>query len=486
MKYYFNNYLYSFASELSDNIDFIISNNPTIQSEIQSLPIKYKKWLADRFGKSPALSEIHPVQDCLSTLKKFYQREDGISAKYKSNQQFKNDIDNEFPTSDRGWLNPTDITLLSIDNMEKILSLSEKKKTKVKLDSGANYESDRVGKVGPWNIWLPSSRENSINIAGYNPETNTEYTTWCTARITGSNLFYNYVKPNFMLFYVIKDNPTGDNDWLSIGVLGGQIVYNGDGRESVNRDNKGLTEKSLKSILSGAYEEVVNTILSKFKDLSGLSPARKKIEEASKDINKLKDIIKGNSKDEAQSMLEGITQDLLKYYKEPVLSGTENIDVDINKDILNYLYDNGNLNTKLYLTMTNDEKIIEKLVTEPSYELRSIAVVKKRKDKSFLMRMSEDENENVREKVLYWIGHDESLLKKFITDPSPDIRVKLVFTTKDKATLEELTKDSDPYVRAYAKQELIKLMPKQKSYFSNVISKIFRKADIYYRLTNKI
>jgi 3-methyladenine DNA glycosylase AlkC len=431
MKYYFNNYLYSFASELSDNIDFIINKYPTLETQIKSLPIKYKKWLVDRFIEPPITTEIHSIKDCLPTLKIFSEKENGISAKYNSNQQFKNDIDNEFPPSDRGWLNPGDATSLSKDNMERILSLSEKKKAKVKLDTTTSYESDRIGKVGSWNIWLPSTQQNSINIAGYNQETNTPYTDWCTARISGSNLFYNYINPNFMLFYVIKDNPNSANDWLSIGVENGEIIYSGDGNETVNRDNKELTEESLKGILGeSTFEQISSIMLDKYESLSGQPPGSVKIKEAAESLDKLKEMVRTNSESEKDYFYKN----LLRNY-------------EVSEEILEYISNSKNTYLRqLVANKTDNEKILEQLARDEDEYVR-IAVAEKTNNEKLLEKLALDEKPYVRKEVAKNNNTNENLLEILARDEYPYVRLAVAEKTNNEKILEQLARDEDHHVR---------------------------------------
>ncbi|NDB86618.1 MAG: hypothetical protein EB127_28580, partial [Alphaproteobacteria bacterium] len=268
-----------------------------------------------RPGSDHKKTETHPIADCILTLKKYQEKEAGLSDKYKSTAEFIELIEANFPR--KTWDNPADIANISVDEMEKIMGLSGVKK-KPKIETvGKNVEGDRVGKVGEWNLWLPSSRENSIEIAQYDtdPLTGniTPRTTWCTARVHGSNLFYYYIGGSggkFMLFYIIRDNAQKSNndDYLSLGFIDGKPIL--PSQDSVDRDNKGLTENRLRSIWGGSYDQIIQILTDKCNSLGGVSPAMIKIDEAAKSIEAYNSLIAGNSQEEKKEITKKIAQNL--------------------------------------------------------------------------------------------------------------------------------------------------------------------------------
>ena len=216
----------------------LIAKYPDSEDRLRSLPIKFVSWLWDRFGDNARQEEIHPFEDAIVTVVSFATADAAIAAKWKSNEQFKKAVEEAFPG--RRWTTPTDIRTMTVDEMETIFGLHQRKKQRFDVQKeDRSFEGDKVGKVGTWNLWMPTTRENSCKIAGYDPITLQPKTTWCTARTSGSNLFYNYIGgsgQDITLFYVIKDNPKSDDDWLSVGFVNGKPVLKGHyGGLSVNR-----------------------------------------------------------------------------------------------------------------------------------------------------------------------------------------------------------------------------------------------------------
>ena len=103
-------------------------------------------------------------------------------------------------------------------------------------------------------MYFPTTQQNSVNIAGFDPDTHAPYVTWCTARTAGSNLFNLYAAQGIMLFYAIDKSkePTDPESRISIGFSNGTLEATG--RENgitVNGVNKGLTLKDLSRIFGG-------------------------------------------------------------------------------------------------------------------------------------------------------------------------------------------------------------------------------------------
>ena len=191
----------------------LIAKYPDSEYRLRSLPVKFISWLWDRFGDNARQEEIHPFEDAIVTVVNFAKADVSISAKWKSNEQFKKAVEEAIPK--RRWSTPTDVKTMTADEMETIIGLSQRKKQRFDVQKeDTSFEGDRVGKVGPWNLWMPTTKENSCKIAGYDPASLQPKTAWCTARTSGSNLFYNYVGESgkdITLFYIIKDDPKDDN-----------------------------------------------------------------------------------------------------------------------------------------------------------------------------------------------------------------------------------------------------------------------------------
>ena len=167
----------------------LIKMYPELEAELSSLQPKYLNWLNLRFGKNPKAEEIHPIEDVIPTLSLYAQSEQSIKAKSK-NKKF---IDLVAQTIGRE-VNPADILNLTADEINTVIGLSQRKKQRFDVkDESVIKDEEHIGKAGPWNVWLPHTRESSCQIAGYDPVTRKEKTDWCTARTSGSNLFYNYI-----------------------------------------------------------------------------------------------------------------------------------------------------------------------------------------------------------------------------------------------------------------------------------------------------
>jgi hypothetical protein len=281
--------------------DDLMSLYPNHSNDIKSLQPKWLAWLNARFGKNPNKEEIHPFADALETVKVFAQKDAAIGAKYKSNEQFRSAVDEAFPPGSRSWNNPSDPSNMAVDEMETIIKLSERKKQRFEVRA-SNVEEDRIGKIGSWNLWMPSTRENSCEIAQYDPATLAPKTNWCTARMSGSNLFYNYVGragSRIILFYAIKDGAKSHEDWLSIGYVDGKPSFTGQaGSISVDGMNRGLTADKLHKILGVDHDKIMKVFDEKANEYGGAHPASVKIENAAKSIEAFKSLTEGLSKEE--------------------------------------------------------------------------------------------------------------------------------------------------------------------------------------------
>ena len=296
--------------------DDLIAANPGINAnEVESLAKSYPKgiaWLNARFGPNRREEETHPIDDAMITIMRFAEKDKAIGDKYAAGKQFTKDVDEAFLTRPRRWSRPNEITTMSIDDMELILGLAERKKQSVDVSQEEDIEGDRVGRVGPWNMWVPTTMEKSCKIAGYDPVTRNPKTTWCTARTVGSNLFYHYVgrqNEDIVLFYIIKDSPSEDNDWLSVGFLNGKPVLDGRrGGLTVNRANDGLTPDTLRGILGDAFDPIMSGLEAKAVEMKGIHPAKEKVRAAGQDLELLKQMLKGHSEEENKAFLSMIIE----------------------------------------------------------------------------------------------------------------------------------------------------------------------------------
>ena len=228
--------------ELSEKIKEKHSN-----VDLSNLNEDYLSWIHLRYIEDKKKPEeiVHPIEEALVTLKKF----PSIQNKYNNSPEFKEKV------NQAGYPSLSSIKDLTLDQMEEIIALDTSELT-VRVEGVELKPGEFLGKFGEWNLWLPHTKETSAKIAGYDKNYNPK-TKWCTARTRGSNLFYNYIGrkdvPSF-LFYIIKDDPRGDQDWLSLGYISYEDKlapdFSGkDGGLSVDRANTGLREKNYARIL---------------------------------------------------------------------------------------------------------------------------------------------------------------------------------------------------------------------------------------------
>lgn len=295
-----------------DDQDYLIEKHPEKEQEISKLGSRWISWLISRFGESPTHTEVRPFEEAFAALVEFAENFQAIASKWKSSgesgENFRQSVDEFLPN--RAWkgkdITPAIISSLTVDEMVKLKSLAERKKPRIKIGKIADLEGDRVGKVGPWNLWMPTTRERSCEIAQYDPVTLEPKTSWCTTRMTRSNLFYSYIGSpgeDIILFYIIKDNPKGKEDWISLGFVDGEPALESDaGGLSLDRDGGGMSPKRFKSILGPYYDEILDLLSNVVKDLGGIHPARQKLKDAAQDPEVLKYLTRGLSRDEASEM----------------------------------------------------------------------------------------------------------------------------------------------------------------------------------------
>jgi protoheme ferro-lyase len=293
--------------ELAENLK---SKYPNI--DFTNLNEDYLSWLHQRYieNKTNPGEIVHPIEEAMETLKKF----PSIQAKYKASPELKNKVEGA------GYEDISYIGNLTLDDMEKIITLDTSDLT-VRVEGIEIKDEEFLGKFGEWNLWLPHTKETSAKIAGYDEKYNPK-TTWCTARTKGSNLFYNYIGrqdiPTF-LFYIIKDNPKNDEDWLSLGYVsqGYRLAPDFSGRDgglSVNRANNGLKEGDFSRILGDAWNSIKSRIedeLENHKIIEDgekryISPARSIIESLAKNVEEFKKELGPKSNEEKKDFIEVI------------------------------------------------------------------------------------------------------------------------------------------------------------------------------------
>jgi hypothetical protein len=306
-------------ASLPDNINDVLKN-----SEMQDLRKSLKlaglpgesinllnkeglSWFKERYLDKTRKEIVHPILEALDPVLFCLANKDSI-VNFLSNTE----------ASDHLNINQSDVLLnLSLDDIVKLNNAfssskeGNQRQTSIDTTNVIPDEKEFIAKVGDWNVWLPHTQETSAKIAGYHPITKEPLTTWCTARTKGSNLYYNYAgkvdpshfgysrssldrDPDLYLYYIIKDNPMLNTDWLSIGVLNGgnkiQPIFNGkNGGVTIDRANIGLTKDNFYRIVGGEVaDEILNIIIEKTKEYGENHPAIESIRELIKDTSKFK------------------------------------------------------------------------------------------------------------------------------------------------------------------------------------------------------
>ena len=415
-----------------DDQRYLIEKYPQEQSKLSQLQPKWIGWLISRFGENPKFAETHPFEDALVTIQNFAKKDVAVGDKYKSNEQFKTEIDNRFPPQTRRWQSPSVTTYMNVDEMEAIIGVSERKKERFKSEvSEEEMESDRVGKVGPWNLWMPTTKERSCKIAQYDPLTRAPKTTWCTARMAGSNLFYNYVgQPGreITLFYIIKDNPSLANDWLSVGFVNGNPVLEGQyGGVSVNRDNNGLTSDKLKLALKKDYDQIMLALSDKNKSLGGKHPAREKITAAATSVEALRYLTYGLSQSESNDIINVVL-------KEPKISA-EVLDVLAqNKDayVRSQVAVHVNTSAKTLTSLVEDTDAHVRCTVARNINTPATTLVALAGDKDISVRAAVAQSSKIPKDSLAFLAEDKHDSVRYYVAKNPNTPVpKLIDLSKD-------------------------------------------------------
>ena len=429
-----------------DDQNYLIEEHPDYAANLSSLQPKWIAWLISRFGENPKFKETHPFEEVIESVTSFSKVFDSIAVKWKSSEIFRKNVEGFLPN--RSWkksdITPQIIPLLTSDEMEVLADLATRDKQNFEINiSEEEMESDRVGKVGPWNLWMPTTKERSCKIAQYNPVSLKPKTTWCTARMAGSNLFYNYIgKPGreITLFYVIKDNPSLANDWLSVGFVNGNPVFEGGGGVSVNRDNSGLTINKLKLAFEKDYDQIMLALSNKNKSLGGKHPAREKIVAAAKSVEALRYLTSGLSQSEASEIIIAVL-------KEPKVSAEVLAVLAQNKDDYVRWQVATNVNTSAD-TLTS-------FVRDTHEPVRTAIVQNKNTPVTALIDLIGDKNLYVRIEIANSLKIPEDSLVIMAKDESQKVRGDVAKNPNiPVSTLIDLSKDVNEYVRYAVTQNL--------------------------------
>jgi hypothetical protein len=301
------NILLEGVREDADALRALLTDTPDALSQFEPLSMKPKwvNWLADRYVRSKYPAD-DTLEDALPVIAAFAAADAAISQKYGSNSQFKTAVDTSFPPGERKWTNPADAAAMSTADMDTLLTIYKRPKDKLGINrEDASWKNDEVGTFGPWKLYFPTNQQNSINIAGADPVTHRPYTTWCTARTAGSNLFYNYAGHGYMLFYAINTEATPEDpeSRISIGFVRGKLGAGGQyGGITVNAKNRGLKDTDLARIFGGYYTSIIERAEAVVAEHGGKHPAEAEIEAAAKDPVKFNSMLRGLSDAEASNL----------------------------------------------------------------------------------------------------------------------------------------------------------------------------------------
>lgn len=267
---------------LFNNKKISLSNLKNLVNKINTLPTKYQLWLTKpKPGSAFQSLTYEELINIFPILKEYSEIEYAVIGKYENNSKFKDRID------------ILDVDIHNIENMsiEKMDDVIEAYRT-VDLTININsrdeliklpYE-DKIGEVDDWELWLPSSQENSSAIARVNNLTLDPKTAWCTSKTKSQNFFNTYaLQPNVLLFYIIKKNPESITDWLSIGYYNGQPFLGGQHAGiSVDRSNNALNKNYLNNVLGSNTDKILDILTKKYNELNGITTALESV-----DISKL-------------------------------------------------------------------------------------------------------------------------------------------------------------------------------------------------------
>jgi hypothetical protein len=299
----------------------ILLKHPSV--DLTNLNEDYLSWLYQRYieNKTKSGEIVHQIEDALVILRKF----PSIQDKYKTSEELRKKVEAA------KYTDISSIQGLTLDDMEKIISFDTSSLT-VRVE-GVEIEQESLGKFGEWNLWLPRTKETSAKIAGYDEAYNPK-TSWCTARTRGSNLFYHYIGikdvPAF-LFYIIKDNPKNDEDWLSLSYssYGNRLAPDFTGEDnglSVDRANRGLTESDFSRILGDDWNSIksrIETELERHKIVENgkkryINPAGSIVERLAKNVEELRKELGPKSNEEKHEFIRVImdsepSEEVLKF-----------------------------------------------------------------------------------------------------------------------------------------------------------------------------
>jgi hypothetical protein len=418
-----------------DDQRWLINKYPEHAQDLSALQPKWIALLTTRFGESTRISEDQSFEDAIVTVRNFSRKETAIPQKYRDSEQFRNAFDGRFP-----GISPNDPTKMTVDDLKKILGFLELKKQRIDVNEAGDIKEDRIGKVGPWNLFMPTTRENSCKIVS-DPITGEPNVNWCTASTTKNNPFYGYVagpSSKMILFTLVRDNSKGDkDDFLSLGFQRSKLVTsNREASITVDGTNMGLSLPKIRSILGSDFDEIMRILNEKVQSLSGVHPAIKKFEDASKSLSALEYFLRGLGGQEAVSSKKSIAEQA--FTTEEVLI---HLSADKSEDVRRTVAENLNLPVEF----------LEKLSSDPSAEVRIGVANNKKITPDIAKQLSNDTSLTVRYAIVYNPKTDSSTLARLASDENESVRAAVASNPKTSPTvLANLINDKEEGVAASA------------------------------------
>jgi len=438
------NILLEGVREDADALRTLLADAPAALSQFEPLSMKPKwvNWLADRYVRSkyPANDTL---KDALPIVVKFAAADAAISQKYGSNPQFAASVDTSFPPSERKWNNPADTAAMSTTDMDTLLTIYRRPKDKLGIDrEDVSWKNDEVGTFGPWKLYFPTNQQNSINIAGVDPNTHKPYTDWCTARTSSENLFNNYAAEGTMLFYAINTaaalkNPEDPKSRISLGFTEGELDVSGEyGGITVDGANTGLTSSGLKRIFGGYYASIIARAEAVIAKHGGEHPVKADIAAAAKDPVKFNSMLRGLSDDQAGNIASSVFMQakvspevvaVASRHKSPVVRQC----VASRHDI--------------------PQELVIRLAEDPDASVRIATVHSKKLPLDFVVKLAGDADAGVRMQVAFRKDLPTSVAVKLARDPDDHVRATIMGREDLPPDLVvKLAEDPDARIRMYA------------------------------------
>jgi hypothetical protein len=304
---------------------------------IDKLPRKWQVWLVDNFVKKNSAGD--KLRDALKHVKTYSDKEDSYTKAYKYNThnkfidaKFRDVVDEAVPLNSpmknaageimkdrdgkdimvpRHWQNPGDITKMKLIDLKLIKRLYAEWWSTVNVDTTdtscklpVEKGGNKIGTFGPWEVYLPTTSQNSIMIPGVDPVTHDPWTVWCTTHINRRNDFLSYVRTGTMIFYVINTeySPKNPESRISLGFVHGELDLSG-GMITVNGMNDMLDGNDLKRIFGKYYKSILDCAKEVATEHGGVHPARKELDEARKNPVKFNDMLQGLNEHDAWDLV---------------------------------------------------------------------------------------------------------------------------------------------------------------------------------------